>query len=563
MIEWLRPGWLILFPLALAVAWLWWRARAGLGPWRRAVDPDLLQALAAAAPARSNRLALALAVAVLALVCGALAGPTWRTQPVAMQRDAGARIVVLDLSSSMDAVDVAPTRLARARTAVAALLADAPGARLGLIVFAGDAFSVAPLTTDAAVLAHLLPGATTRVMPRAGSRPDLALELARGMLADSGAAGGEVIVVGDSAGDGRTLAAARALQRAGFPVSVLAVGSAHGGPVRLGEGSFARGEAGDVLVVRAELEGLERVASAGGGRFQLLPAAGPVPRVARAPQARGESRALAAASGEVRKDDGALFVLLALPLAALFFRRGWLAGLAALALALPAEESLAFDWADLWLRPEQQAARAFAQGRTGEEALLAERLGRDSPWRALLLYRAGRYAEAEALFAAQDTADAHYNRGNALALSGLLEAALEAYAAALERNPGMRDAMHNRALVREARARQRAQAAGDDEKQEPEGAGGELRGRGRGESARPRERERAWDEPDLPKSAQARDSPLAARESPAEARERTERERLERLLANVPDDPGSLLANRFAHHLRERGTPHRDTGARW
>ena len=170
MIEWLRPGWLILFPLALVVAWLWWRARAGLGPWRRAVDPELLQALAAEAPARSNRLALALAVAVLALVCGALAGPTWRTQPVAMQRDAGARIVVLDLSSSMDAVDVAPTRLARARTAAAALLADAPGARLGLIVFAGDAFSVAPLTTDAALLVHLLAGATTRVMPRAGSR---------------------------------------------------------------------------------------------------------------------------------------------------------------------------------------------------------------------------------------------------------------------------------------------------------------------------------------------------------------------------------------------------------
>jgi Ca-activated chloride channel family protein len=563
MIEWLRPQWLLLFPAGLAGIWLWWRARTGLGPWRRAVDADLLAVLASEPPVRANRLALALGVAVLALVCAALAGPSWRTQPVALQRDAGARIVVLDLSPSMDAVDVAPSRLARARTAAAALLQGAPGARLGLIVFGADAFSVAPLTADPAVLVHLLAGAAPRVLPRAGARPDLALELARAMLADSGAEGGEVILVGDSAGDARTLAAARALARAGFPVSVLAVGTAHGGPVRIGEGAFARGDAGEVLVVRAETEGLERVAAAGGGRFQLLPASGPVPGIARAPHARGESRAFASGAGEARRDDGALFALLALPFAALLFRRGWLACLAALAVSLPAQDALAFDWADLWLRPDQQAARAFTQGRTGEQALLAERLDPQSPWRALLLYRAGRYAEAEAFFATLDTADAHYNRGNALALAGRLEAALEAYAAALERSPGMRDALHNRALVREALARQRGREAGDGEPQAPQAAGDQPRSRGGGAGARGREPERAWDEPDLPKEAQARAATRAAREDSADSPERAERERLESLLANVPDDPGSLLANRFAHQLRQRGAPERDTGARW
>jgi Ca-activated chloride channel family protein len=559
--DWLRPQWLLLFPAGLLAAWLWWRARTGLGPWRSAVDPELLAALAAPAP--GNRLALALGIALLALVCAALAGPSWRAQPVAMQRDAGARIVVLDLSPSMEAVDVAPSRLERARTAVAALLADAPGARLGLVVFGADAFSVAPLTTDAAVLVNLLAGAAPRVVPRPGSRPDLALELARTMLANSGASGGEVILVGDSAGDARTLAAARALARAGFPVSVLAVGTAHGGPVRLAEGAFARTESGEVLVVRAEFEGLERVAAAGGGRFQLLPASGPVPRMARAPQARGESRLFAAGAGETRQDDGALLALLALPFAALLFRRGWLACLAALALALPAHESLAFEWPDLWRRADEQAARAFVQGRTGDEARLVERLEPGSPWRALLLYRAGRYAEAEALFAAHDTADAHYNRGNALALAGRLEAALAAYAAALERSPGMRDALHNRALVREALAKQRARAASGEESQAAERAGEQPRARAGGTSTRGRERERPWDGPGQPKAAQAREAPQPAREDAAESRERAERERLEGLLAKVPDDPGSLLANRFAQQMYQRGRPDRDTGARW
>lgn len=565
MIEFLRPAWLLVFPLGLAAAWLWWRRRAGLGPWQRAVDPELLEALAAATPASGNQVVALLAIAVLALVSAALAGPTWRMQPVALQQVAGARIVVLDLSPSMDAVDLSPSRLARAHAAVAALLAGAPGARLGLLVFGADAFSVAPLTTDPAVLVHLLGGATTSVLPRPGSRPDLALELARQMLDDSRASGGEVILVGDSAGDGRALAAARALSRAGFPVSVLAVGTAHGGPVRLAEGAFARTDAGEAIIVRAELEGLERLASAGGGRFQLLPATGPVPRFERGPRAVGESSASASGRGEAPQDDGALLALLALPFAAFFFRRGWLAGVAAFALALPAQESLALDWPDLWRRPDQQAAQAFAQGRSGEEALLAEKLERASPWRALLLYRAGRYAEAEALFARQDTADAHYNRGNALALSGSLQAALDAYTAALARSPGMRDALHNRAVVREALARQRAQGgeAGDTQPAGPGSRGRAQQGQGDARE-RPAERAPAPDKPGQPVPASPTPGqPPEARQEPAERLERAERLRLERLLASIPDRPASLLANRFAHQMSERGAPSRDKGPQW
>ena len=115
MIEWLRPAWLLVLPAALALAWAWWRARTGAGPWRRIVDPALLAELAGRAPAGGSRLALGLGAALLVLLCAALAGPSWRTQTVALHRDAGARIVVLDLSPSMDAVDVAPTRLERAR----------------------------------------------------------------------------------------------------------------------------------------------------------------------------------------------------------------------------------------------------------------------------------------------------------------------------------------------------------------------------------------------------------------------------------------------------------------
>jgi Ca-activated chloride channel family protein len=559
MIEWLRPEWLLALPITLALARVWWRARTGDGPWRRVVDPALLAELAGRAPAAGNRLALGLGAAVLILVCAALAGPAWRTQPVALHRDAGARIVVLDLSPSMDAVDVAPTRLERARAAVADLLVDAAGAQLGLVVFGADAFSVAPLTADPAVLVHLLGGVSTGVVPRAGSRPDLGLDLARRLLAESGAAGGEVILVGDSAGDARALAAARALAGAGFALQVLAVGTPYGGPVRVAEQAFARTESGEVFVARSEFEALERVARAGSGRFQLLPVAGPTPRFARGAQAVRAAAAADAAS--TRQDDGALLALLALPFAALLFRRGWLACLALFALGatLP-PPALAFDWPDLWRRADQQAAQAFERGRAGDEARLLEKLGPGSPWSAMLLYRAGRYAEAEALLAALDTADAHYNRGNALALAGQLVLALEAYDAALARRPAMRDALHNRALLREALAKRRAQGPGGGQSGAEEPA--QAQAHAPGTPGRARKREAGWDETGRTE-AQARTPPPDGTKPAEESPERAELRRLEELLAQVPDDPGSLLANRFAHQLRLRGTPHRDTGARW
>jgi Ca-activated chloride channel family protein len=571
MIEWLRPGWLLALPAGLALLAGWWRARAGAGLWRRHVDAELLPHLAGRAPPWSARLALGLAVITLALAGIALAGPTWRSQPAPLYRDLSARIVVLDLSPSMDAVDVVPSRLERARAAIVTLLRESADAQLGLVVFGADAFTVAPLMNDPSALVHLLASLHTGTLPRAGSRPDLGLEMARRLLERAGVVAGEVILVGDSAGDERTLEAARRLLGAGFPLSVLGVGTPHGGPVRLASGAFAKAESGDILVAQPEFAALESVARAGGGRFHLL--GDETPRFARGAQAWAASPVAPAGQSQLRQDDGIWFVLLALPFAALLFRRGWLAGLAALVIALPAERAQAFEWQDFWWRADQQAAAEFANGEFGEHEALLERLGPDSPWRALLLYRGARFAQAAGLFAASDAADAHYNRGNALALDGRLEAALAAYGAALERSPSMRDALFNRALVREALARRRAEAQRGGDTGQRSGAPAGARREG-GLARRGGELQPAPGEPQAgPGSApgQGQGSGELAlmqgrRENaalPEDAPDAAELKRLEGLLAGVPDDPGSLLANRFARQLRMRGSWHHDAGGRW
>jgi len=579
MIEFLRPGWLLALAPALALLWAWWRARSGAAPWRRLVDPELLAALAQRAPATSARSALGIAAALLVLACVALAGPSWRARPAPQVRDLSARVVVLDLSPSMDAIDAAPSRIARARAAVADILRDSGHAQLGLVVFGADAFMVAPLVNDPAALVHLLKGLETTTVPRAGSRPDLGLDMARALLERGGIAAGDVILVGDSAGDARTLQAARALASEGFPLSVLAVGTPEGGPVRLVDGALARSDRGEILVTKPELAALERVARSGGGRFRLLSPRGRTPRFARGAEAWTVAPAAISHSAKLRLDDGIWFVLLALPLAALLFRRGWLMGLAAFALSftLAPPQAQAFGWHDLWRRTDQQAAAAFAARGSGERAAVLSRLEPRSPWRALLLYKSGRYAQAAALFAASDSADAHYNRGNALALEGRLEAAIAAYSAALERSPSMRDALFNRALVLEALARRREQAQGGARTQTPQGPGAppsavpQRRARAESRSSRgpaPRSGEAGEPSETARRSARERDrsglaQPPGSDARPQNARETAERRRLESLLAEVPDDPGALLANRFERELQLRGDWHHDKGEPW
>jgi Ca-activated chloride channel homolog len=566
-LHWTRPEWLLGLPIGAALLWTWWRTHAGARLWRSLVDAELLRHLAGEKPAAGARGPLLLAMIVLALVCTALAGPVWRAPQETPQSDSGARIVVLDLSPSMDSIDVAPSRLQRAREAGVALLNEAAGARLGVVVFGADAFSVAPLTRDPATLAHLLDGLTTTTVPRAGERPDLALAMAHDVLRQAGAASGEVILVGDSAGDARTLEAARALADAGFPVSVLAVGTAQGGPVPVKGGAFAKTRSEEIVIARLDPAALERVARSGGGRFQLLSQEGGTPRFGR--KASREVRT-ASSAPSVPRDLGIWLVLIALPFAALLFRRGWLAWCTLLALTLPAPPAEAFDWSDLWRRTDQQAARAFARGEPAENARLAAKLGEESPWRAVLLYRSGQFGEAAAAFAAHDMADAHYNRGNSLARDGELELALAAYDAALQRDPGMQDALFNRALVREALTR-RAQQPQDSDREgtrqrsrpgRPSNAQG-------GRSVAPRDtRESGTAEEERAPARRKHDQAQARRNDRDEAQTlpgdtTVERARLEELLGQVADDPGSLLANRFARHLRMRGVPHTDTGARW
>ena len=150
-----------------------------------------------------------------------------------------------------------------------------------------------------------------------------------------------------------------------------------------------------------------------------------------------------------RHDQGYLLVLLALPLASLFFRRGMLA---ALLFLMPYGLHAAW-WDDFWKTPDQQAEQLYHQ----KEFEQAKELFQNNDWKGAAHYQLGDYEKAADLFKENPTVEGFYNYGTAKAKQGEFDAALEAYAKALEMQPGHEDALYNKKVIEELKKEQEKQ----------------------------------------------------------------------------------------------------------
>jgi Ca-activated chloride channel family protein len=459
----LQPLWLLmLLPLAV----LLWLARRGSlqgNPWRRILDPELQPLLLERHAGHGAQLPLWLLALGWLLAVLALANPTWERQPHPLLQAGGSRVIVLDLSRSMLAADQRPTRLLRARFKVEDLLALEDGGQTGLVVFAGDAFTVSPLTRDAETIRAQLQVLEPAIMPVQGSRADLGLAQARELLEQAGVAEGQVILIADGAEGTAAVEAARGLREAGHRVSVLGIGTTEGAPL-------PGGRAGQPQMVRLDTEALAAIAAAGGGRYVPLSADSRDIRHLVAGAGHADELAETEELQSLKwKEQGPLLAALLLPLAALAFRRGWLLGvLLGVGLAVPPQPVMALSWDDAWQRRDQLAARALEQG----DYATAGQLASDPLRRGAAAYRQGDYVQALEAFRAADGADAAYNQGNALARLGQYQDAIAAYDTALEAQPDMEDALFNKAAV-ETLLRSREQDTGDEPREEEPSSDGD------------------------------------------------------------------------------------------
>ncbi len=452
----LRPWWLLALS---ALPLLWWlrRRRANTDtPWRQAVDPHLLPSLLQDAPASAQRVAWLFGAAYVLSVF-ALAGPSWRQLPVPLYAPAAPLVVAMDLSSHMLAADLRPSRLLRARLKIEQLIAQRKGGQLGLVAYAGDAFTVAPLSDDANNLHDLLAALAPDTMPVDGQRADLAIRRAADLLAHAGYAHGQILLLSDGADAVLAQTAAHDASSKGYEVDVLGVGTTHGAPLPSLDGAFAQDANGTMQIARLDSDALRALSRSGGGSYAALSADANDLKTLGVLDSEPDAAVHRSATESLRwRDDGPFLLLALLPLVALGFRRGWLAVVLLAALAIPTQRAAAADanwWNALWQRADQRADRALRSGDSKNASLLAQ----TPEQRAAAAYRTGNFAAAAQGWTARDNADAHYNRGNALAQMKQYAQAIDAYKRALQSSPGMADAQANLKLIEQLQRQQQKQ----------------------------------------------------------------------------------------------------------
>ncbi|MEE8525522.1 MAG: VWA domain-containing protein [Thermoanaerobaculia bacterium] len=262
-LHFLRPWWLLALLPALLL-WLILRRREDANrQWRRVIAPHLLAYLEVGAGDRWRFRPLHLVVSVLVLGTIAAAGPTWEREISPFTEDTAPLVIALDLSTTMNAVDVQPTRLERAKQKVRDLLALRTGARSALIAYAGSAHTVLPLCDDPTVFETFLAALGSDLMPVAGKAPARALALAEELLADE-TVPGSILFLTDGIAAEQVPAFVDHGQRSDDEVLVLAVGTRDGGPVRQGESGFETDASGRRIMATLDVEGLRTLESEAG-----------------------------------------------------------------------------------------------------------------------------------------------------------------------------------------------------------------------------------------------------------------------------------------------------------
>ena len=428
----LRPWWLLgLLPLLFTLRYL--RRSDDIGrTWHQVIAPHLLAAMVVRRGGEHWINPARVAVVMMSLGFVVVAGPTWERQPTPLFEDEAPLIIALDVSDSMNQQDIQPSRLKRARQKIEDLLKLRGGSRAALLVFAGSAHTVIPLTNDPDILLHLLASVNTDMMPRPGKLPEKILPIVAGLQRDS-MVPGTLLLLTDGVGQTtiETFTGYFSEKDARLPQLLV-----------LGVGSVADRASGtpDVPLERAALR---RLAAAGGGAYEEITAdRSDVQRLARAI----DNHLVGVQDNELPWVDAGYWLLI--PFAFLFllwFRRGWtlqwLVVFLGVTLLLPVPAHA--DFVDWWLTPDQQGRYFFEAGDYRRAAQRFE----DSGWKAAAYYEAEEFDLAAEYFARDDRIESLFNRANALAHARRYVEAVQAFDLVLAREPAHEGAGLNRAIV--------------------------------------------------------------------------------------------------------------------
>jgi Ca-activated chloride channel family protein len=596
-LHFLRPEAFYAFIPLLLFSVLYLTSKATSRSWKAVCDKELLPYILTAGGKKSGLLPVLLVMLATSISIVALAGPVWNKLPQPVFREESALVIALDLSQSMHATDVKPSRIERAKLKIHDLIKTRKGGQTALIVYAATAFTVTPLTDDDNTIANLVPSLQPELMPAQGSNMSAALGLATELLQQAGIARGDVLVVTDGIAS-KDLDAIDELSGSGHRLSIMGVGTSEGSPIPL-SGGFLSDSSGAIVISRLEPYPLQQAALKGGGMFVTMQAddsdiEGLAELFAsKAVRTETENTQLKA---DIWQEEGPWLLLLVIPLVALWPRRGWL--LCTLLFVLPVpqpayasetERRWPLDTENLWLSPDQKGMKALSAGDAEQAAELFE----DKNWKAAAYYRAGDYAKSNTLLDTPVTGTDHYNKGNVLARLGNYRDALKAYDKALSLDPVNEDARFNRELVKKALEQQQSgdsseqqqdqseqqqsqdpsqqqqdQQASDQQQQDDQSAEQEQNKEQKQDQLSDIKENHEQQQQDSDKQqqqpeAQQADEQQPEDQQPLEAQQQDEayeqedaetvesEQAMEQWLRRIPDDPGGLMRRKFIYQYRK------------
>lgn len=474
LFHFLRPEWFIaIIPLVLLL-WLLRRLHLKNRSWQSFCDQGLLPHLLQQTDLQQKKRPLSVIFIAGLITIFALAGPSWEKRPQPVFKKQSALVIILDLSLSMDATDIKPSRLKRALHKIEDILHKRTEGQTALIVYAGDAFTVTPLTEDSATISSQVKSLSTSIIPTQGSRTDKALQLAHNLFKQTSLYSGHILLITDGIND-KAIDTAESLLANQYTLSVLGVGTNDGSPIPLETGGFFKDSSGAIVIPKLNQKKLHQLALTSSGAFRLLSIDDSdinfllKPLDSRLNNNQDESTEL---NTDSWFEFGPWLLLAVLPLAAFAFRRGYLFIL--IIMILPhSEPSYAADdktsagtstlWDSLWKNNNQQAKELLLNNNA---SAAAEQFS-DRKWKAAAEYKAGQYQKALESYQQLDSANPEnlYNIANTQAQLGQLNEALENYNKVLQKKPDHADAKHNRDAIEKMMQEQEQQ----DNKEQKDG----------------------------------------------------------------------------------------------
>ncbi|MCW8107779.1 VWA domain-containing protein [Alteromonas ponticola] len=462
----LRPLWFMtLIPLGL-LYWLIKQHVSRRSGWQSIVSNHLYRFMVINQGNALSRPPFWLLASGWIIAVVALAGPTWERLPQPVFQVKAGHVIVMDMSLSMRATDLTPDRLTRAKYKAIDLVNAIGEGEMGLVAYAGDAFTISPLTTDAANLTALIPSLRPEIMPVPGSDPFLGIQTASELLANAGYQRGNIYWFTDEI----ELSQAKELQdyidKRPYVINVVGTGTPAGAPIKQISGELLKAADGSIVIAKLNESPLRSIAHAGNGVYTTLSTTDSdikkLLSAVKRPQKKMTEEGNTAS--DKWREAGPYLVLLLLPLAAYAFRRGLIACFVLVsALSSPdpvfaqprnAQEPVNTPWySSPFSNRDQRGLEAFKQEAYDQAA--SEFI---SPaWKGAAHYKAGNYQAALEAYSQLNTADGFYNQGNSLARLGKLDEAIEKYAQALAQQPDHADAAHNKALLEELKQQQEQQ----------------------------------------------------------------------------------------------------------